>query len=81
MKAIRASPRTEFYYYYQQNALEAVQTTSEACPSAYRTTYRGLKPGSDGWLDPLRKDQKAELYDLRCDPVNGMMFPLCIPKR
>ena len=66
-----ASPRTEFYYYYQQNALEAVQRNfwKLVLPHTGRT-YRGLKPGSDGWPGPTKNEkiEKAELYDLRRDP-------------
>jgi arylsulfatase len=66
-----ASPRTEFYYYYQQNALEAVQRNfwKLVLPHTGRT-YRGLKPGADGWPGPTKNEkiEKAELYDLRRDP-------------
>ena len=66
-----AAPRTEFYYYYQQNALEAVQRNfwKLVFPHTGRT-YRGLKPGSDGWPGPTKNEkiENAELYDLRRDP-------------
>jgi len=66
-----ASPRREFYYYYQQNSLEAVQRDfwKLVLPHSGRT-YRGLKPGIDGWPGPTatEKIEKAQLYDLRRDP-------------
>jgi arylsulfatase len=66
-----ALPRHEFYYYYQQNSLEAVQRDywKLVLPHTYRT-YRGLKPGMDGWPGPTKeaKVEKTELYDLRRDP-------------
>jgi len=66
-----ASPRNEFYYYYQQNSLEAVQRDfwKLVLPHSGRT-YRGLRPGIDGWPGPTatEKIEKAQLYDLRRDP-------------
>ncbi|HLP71581.1 MAG TPA: sulfatase [Bacteroidales bacterium] len=72
MKGDKASePRHEFYYYYQQNSLEAVQRDywKLVLPHTFRT-YRGSKPGKDGWPGPTRNDtvRNAELYDLRRDP-------------
>ena len=66
-----AEPRHEFYYYYQTNALEAVQRDywKLVLPHSGRT-YRGYKPGSDGWPGPTgtEKIEKAQLFDLRRDP-------------
>ncbi|MFH0841889.1 MAG: sulfatase [Bacteroidota bacterium] len=66
-----ASPRHEFYYYYQQNSLEAVQRDfwKLVLPHSGRT-YRGQRPGIDGWPGPTatEKIEKAQLYDLRRDP-------------
>jgi arylsulfatase len=66
-----AYPRHEFYYYYQQNSLEGVQRDfwKLVLPHPYRT-YRGMKPGMDGWPGPTgtAKVEKPELYDLRRDP-------------
>ena len=66
-----ASPRHEFYYYYQQNSLEAVQRDfwKLVLPHTGRT-YRGLKPGLDGWPGPTSDEtvKTAQLYDLRRDP-------------
>lgn len=66
-----ASPRTEFYYYYQANALEGVQRDfwKLLLPHKYRS-YRGLKPGENGWPGTTKNDtvKKIELYDLRRDP-------------
>jgi len=66
-----ASPRHEFLYYYQQNALEAVQIDywKLILPHSGRT-YRGLKPGNDGWPGPTGTEriESPQLYDLRRDP-------------
>jgi arylsulfatase len=66
-----ATPRKEFLYYYQQNALEAVQSDfwKLVLPHSGRT-YRGHKPGTDGWPGPTgtEKIETAQLYDLRRDP-------------
>lgn len=66
-----AFPRHEFLYYYQQNALEAVQIDywKLILPHSGRT-YRGFKPGSDGWPGPTgtEKIETMQLYDLRRDP-------------
>jgi len=66
-----ASPRHEFYYYYQQNALEAVQEDYWKLVLPHRgRTYRGYKPGTDGWPGPTGTEivKTAQLYDLRRDP-------------
>ncbi len=66
-----ASPRHEFFYYYQQNSLEAVQYDfwKLVLPHSGRT-YRGLKPGNDGWPGPTGTEiiKASQLYDLRRDP-------------
>lgn len=66
-----AEPRHEFYYYYNANSLEAVQKDfwKLILPHNYRT-YRGLKPGLDGWPGQTKSGtvEKIELYDLRRDP-------------
>ncbi|HOF21188.1 MAG TPA: sulfatase [Bacteroidales bacterium] len=66
-----AMPRTEFYYYYQENSLEAVQKDywKLVFPHSGRT-YRGFRPGNDGWPGQTgtEKIEKTELYDLRRDP-------------
>jgi arylsulfatase A-like enzyme len=66
-----AEPRNEFLYYFQANALEAVQRDfwKLVLPHSYRT-YTGVKPGNEGWPGPTKQLQveKAQLYDLRRDP-------------
>jgi arylsulfatase len=66
-----ASPRREFLYYYQANALEAVQKDywKLVLPHSFRT-YRGNKPGFDGFPGPTttEKIEAPQLYDLRRDP-------------
>jgi arylsulfatase A-like enzyme len=66
-----ASPRHEFYYYYRQNSLEAVQRDfwKLVLPHSGQT-YRGFKPGNDGWPGPTGTETITEnqLYDLRRDP-------------
>jgi arylsulfatase len=66
-----ASPRHEFYYYYQSNSLEGVQRDywKLVLPHKYRT-YRNQKPGIDGFPGPTANGtiNATELYDLRRDP-------------
>jgi arylsulfatase A-like enzyme len=66
-----SSPRHEFYYYYQQNSLEAVQRDywKLVLPHQGRT-YRGFKPGNDGWPGSTGTEtiEISQLYDLRRDP-------------
>jgi arylsulfatase A-like enzyme len=66
-----ASPRHEFFYYYQQNSLEAVQYDfwKLVLPHSGRT-YRGVRPGNDGWPGPTGTEniKAPQLYDLRRDP-------------
>ena len=66
-----ASPRHEFFYYYQQNSLEAVQYDYWKLVLPHRgRTYRGFKPGNDGWPGPTGTEiiEAPQLYDLRRDP-------------
>jgi arylsulfatase len=66
-----ASPRSEFLYYYQANALEAVQMDywKLVLPHSFRT-YRGNKPGLNGFpgSTSTEKIEAPQLYDLRRDP-------------
>jgi arylsulfatase len=68
---INAAPRHSFYYYYQQNSLEAVQEDfwKLVLPHSGRS-YVGVEPGKDGWPGKTLnvKIKEAELYDLRRDP-------------
>ncbi len=66
-----ASPRHEFYYYYEQNSLEAVQRDYWKLVLPHKSrTYRSMKPGADGWPGPTGTEtiSEPELYDLRRDP-------------
>jgi arylsulfatase len=67
----QATPRHEFYYYYEQNSLEAVQRDywKLVLPHRFRT-YRSMKPGFDGWPGPTATEtiNEPQLYDLRRDP-------------
>jgi arylsulfatase A-like enzyme len=66
-----ASPRHEFYYYYEQNSLEAVQRDFWKLVLPHRSrTYRNMKPGIDGWPGPtaIETIKEPQLYDLRRDP-------------
>jgi len=66
-----AAPRHEFYYYYEQNSLEAVQRDYWKLVLPHRSrTYRDMKPGTDGWPGPTGTEtvKTARLYDLRRDP-------------
>ena len=67
-----AYPRHEFLYYYRQNSLEAVQRDfwKLVMPHVNYQSYRGQKPGNDGWPGPytVEKINDFELYDLRRDP-------------
>ncbi|MGL4493617.1 MAG: arylsulfatase, partial [Tannerellaceae bacterium] len=67
-----ANPRTDFYYYYRKNSLEAVQNGSFklVLPHSYRT-YEGFAPGNDGQPGEVNEHKKLEeflLFDLRRDP-------------
>ncbi len=66
-----AVPRHEFYYYYEVNSLEAVQLDFWKLVLPHKSrTYRGMKPGVDGWPGPTGTETVSELqlYDLRRDP-------------
>ena len=66
-----AAPRSEFYYYYQQNSLEAVQKDFWKLVLPHRgRSYLGVKPGNDGWPGPYETEiiETPQLYDLRRDP-------------
>jgi arylsulfatase A-like enzyme len=65
------TPRKEFYYYYEQNSLEAVQREFWKLVLPHKgRTYRNQKPGFDGWPGPTATEtiNAPELYDLRRDP-------------
>lgn len=65
------TPRHEFLYYYQQNALEAVQKDFWKLVLPHKgRTYSGVNPGRDGWPGPtkIQTVSSPELYDLRRDP-------------
>jgi arylsulfatase len=65
------SPRHEFYYYYEQNSLEAVQRDFWKLVLPHKSrTYRNMKPGADRWPGPTGTEtiSEPELYDLRRDP-------------
>lgn len=66
-----ASPRHEFYYYYQSNSLEAVQKDYWKLILPHKgISYVGVEPGKDRWPGKtVRVEIKQnELYDLRRDP-------------
>ena len=66
-----AEPRHEFYYYYEQNSLEAVQRDFWKLILPHKSrTYRGMRPGMDGWPGPtgIETVGSPQLYDLRRDP-------------
>jgi arylsulfatase A-like enzyme len=66
-----ASPRHEFYYYYQQNTLEAVQRDYWKLIVPHKgISYVGVAPGKDGWPGKTVNVEirQEELYDLRRDP-------------
>ena len=66
-----ATPRHEFYYYYQQNSLEAVQYDHWKLVFPHRgRSYRGVKPGNDRWPGAYSTEviDIIQLYDLRRDP-------------
>jgi arylsulfatase A-like enzyme len=66
-----AVPRHNFYYYYQQNTLEAVQRDYWKAVLPHRgISYVGVAPGKDGWPGKTVNIEikQTELYDLRRDP-------------
>lgn len=65
-----AHPRDHFFYYYNQNSLEAVRQGNWKLvfPHPYRT-YEGYEPGKNGLPGETgRAVSRLELYDLRRDP-------------
>ena len=66
-----ASPRHNFYYYYQENSLEGVQKDYWKLVLPHKgISYVGVEPGKDGWPGKTVNItiEKPELYDLRRDP-------------
>ncbi len=65
-----ANPRTEFYYYYQGYALEAVRRDNWKLVFPHESrSYEGVLPGKDGWPGEYTKlETGLALYDLRRDP-------------
>ena len=65
-----ATPRTEFYYYYHRNNLEAVRKGDWKLVFPHEVrSYEGVMPGNDGLPGPYAKLQAPyALYDLRRDP-------------
>ena len=79
-----AAPRTEFFYYYQRNALEAVQHEywKLVLPHTART-YRGHQPGNDRWPGKTGEEtvKTTQLYDLRRDPGEWYDVALLYPEK
>jgi arylsulfatase A-like enzyme len=66
-----ASPRHDFYYYYQTNSLEAVQLDYWKLVLPHKgISYVGVAPGNEGWPGKTKQIEikENELYDLRRDP-------------
>lgn len=64
------SPRTELYYYYQRNSLEAVRKGNYklVLPHKHRS-YESHMPGNDGYPGPTHQEMAdTALYDLIRDP-------------
>ncbi|MDX9948434.1 MAG: sulfatase [Bacteroidales bacterium] len=79
-----ASPRREFYYYYQTNSLEAVQRDFWKLVLPHRgRTYRDMKPGVDGWPGPTGTETVSEpqLFDLRRDPGEWYNVAMYYPEK
>jgi arylsulfatase A-like enzyme len=79
-----ASPRNEFYYYYEVNSLEAVQRDFWKLVLPHRSrTYRNMKPGVDGWPGPTGTEtvKEPQLYDLRRDPGEWYDVALNYPEK
>jgi hypothetical protein len=79
-----ASPRHEFYYYYETNSLEAVQRDFWKLILPHKgRTYRNMKPGADGWPGPTGTEtiNEPQLYDLRRDPGEWYDVALYYPEK
>jgi len=79
-----ASPRHEFYYYYETNSLEAVQRDFWKLILPHKgRTYRNMKPGADGWPGPTGTEtiKEPQLYDLRRDPGEWYDVALYYPEK
>jgi arylsulfatase A-like enzyme len=66
-----ASPRHNFYYYYNQNSLEGVQKDYWKLVLPHTSlSYIGVEPGNNGWMGKAGTYTvtATELYDLRRDP-------------
>lgn len=66
-----ADPRTEFFYYYGRNSLQAVRKDNWKLVFAHRgRSYVGYAPGDDGQPGGAEENYSFErgLYDLRRDP-------------
>ena len=67
----KSKPRTQFYYYYRQNSLEAVREGSWKLVLPHPgQTYEGFAPGKDGVGGKVNGNFSftGGLYDLRRDP-------------
>lgn len=65
------SPRSEFYYYYRKNSLEAVRKDHWKLVFEHPSrSYLGQSPGKDGFPGPAPENimMPQALYDLRRDP-------------
>ncbi len=67
---MEATPRSEFYYYYHRNSLEAVRKGDWKLVLPHRSrTYEGVLPANDGLRGEYGQvDVPLALYDLRRDP-------------
>jgi arylsulfatase A-like enzyme len=70
MRGEDVNPRTQFYYYYGVNNLEAVRKDNWKLVLEHPyDSYEGLLPGNDGFPGPRRRDTSDyALYNLRRDP-------------
>jgi arylsulfatase A-like enzyme len=79
-----SSPRSNFYYYYQQNSLEGVQKDYWKLVLPHKgISYVGVEPGKDGWPGKTVSVtiSEAELYDLRRDPGENYNVALTYPEK
>lgn len=67
-------PRTDFVYYYQKNALEAIRQGQWKLVFPHKCrTYKLFPPGNDGWPGKTKQVKVPQaLYDLRADPGETM---------